>query len=46
LQDVADTVIVIPNQNLFRVATERTTLQDAFKLADDVLYKACAALPT
>ncbi|MBI1308874.1 MAG: cell division protein FtsZ [Proteobacteria bacterium] len=39
LQDVADTVIVIPNQNLFRVATERTTLQDAFKLADDVLYK-------
>lgn len=39
LQDVSDTVIVIPNQNLFRVATERTTLQDAFKLADDVLYK-------
>lgn len=39
MQDVADTVIVIPNQNLFRVATERTTLQDAFKMADDVLYK-------
>jgi len=39
LQQVADTVIVIPNQNLFRIATERTTLQDAFKLADDVLYK-------
>lgn len=39
LQNVADTVIVIPNQNLFRVATERTTLQDAFQLADDVLYK-------
>lgn len=39
MQDVADTVIVIPNQNLFRIATERTTLQDAFKLADDVLYK-------
>lgn len=38
LQSVADTVIVIPNQNLFRIATERTTLQDAFKLADDVLY--------
>lgn len=38
LQNVADTVIVIPNQNLFRIATERTTLQDAFKLADDVLY--------
>jgi cell division protein FtsZ len=39
LQNVADTVIVIPNQNLFRIATERTTLQDAFKMADDVLYK-------
>lgn len=39
LQDVVDTVIVIPNQNLFRVATERTTLQEAFKLADEVLYK-------
>lgn len=39
LQDIADTVIVIPNQNLFRVATERTTLQDAFKMADDVLYR-------
>ena len=39
LQDVADTVIVIPNQNLFRIATERTTLQDAFKMADEVLYK-------
>ncbi|PIZ30589.1 MAG: cell division protein FtsZ [Alphaproteobacteria bacterium CG_4_10_14_0_8_um_filter_53_9] len=39
LQDVADTVIVIPNQNLFRIATERTTLGDAFKMADDVLYR-------
>ena len=39
LQNVADTVIVIPNQNLFRIATERTTLQDAFKMADEVLYK-------
>jgi cell division protein FtsZ len=39
LQDVADTVIVIPNQNLFRIATERTTLKEAFKMADDVLYK-------
>lgn len=39
LQQVADTVIVIPNQNLFRIATERTTLQDAFKMADEVLYK-------
>lgn len=39
LQDVADTVIVIPNQNLFRIATERTTLQEAFTMADEVLYK-------
>lgn len=39
LQEIADTVIVIPNQNLFRVATERTTLKEAFKMADDVLYK-------
>lgn len=39
LQDVADTVIVIPNQNLFRVATERTTLADAFTMADNVLYQ-------
>ncbi len=39
LHAMADTVIVIPNQNLFRIATERTTLQDAFKLADNVLYQ-------
>lgn len=39
LQQYVDTVIVIPNQNLFRIATERTTLQDAFKMADEVLYK-------
>jgi cell division protein FtsZ len=39
LHEMADTVIVIPNQNLFRIATERTTLQDAFKLADNVLYQ-------
>jgi cell division protein FtsZ len=39
LQEYVDTVIVIPNQNLFRIATERTTLQEAFKLADEVLYK-------
>lgn len=39
LQQCVDTVIVIPNQNLFRIATERTSLQDAFKLADEVLYK-------
>ncbi len=39
LQQCVDTVIVIPNQNLFRIATERTSLQEAFKLADEVLYK-------
>jgi cell division protein FtsZ len=38
LQQYVDTLIIIPNQNLFRVANERTTLADAFKMADDVLY--------
>ncbi|HUZ72263.1 MAG TPA: cell division protein FtsZ [Stellaceae bacterium] len=37
LQTFVDTLIVIPNQNLFRVANERTTFADAFKMADDVL---------
>jgi cell division protein FtsZ len=37
LQQVVDTLIVIPNQNLFRVANEKTTFADAFKMADDVL---------
>ena len=38
LEQYVDTLIVIPNQNLFRVANERTTFADAFKMADDVLY--------
>jgi cell division protein FtsZ len=38
LSQYVDTLIIIPNQNLFRVATERTTFADAFKMADDVLY--------
>jgi cell division protein FtsZ len=38
LQQFVDTLIVIPNQNLFRMATERTTWKDAFKMADQVLY--------
>ncbi|MEM7653137.1 MAG: cell division protein FtsZ, partial [Pseudomonadota bacterium] len=38
LQHYVDTLIVIPNQNLFRIANERTTFADAFKMADDVLY--------
>ncbi|MCL4148596.1 UNVERIFIED_CONTAM: hypothetical protein GTU68_042806 [Idotea baltica] len=39
LQQYVDTLIVIPNQNLFRIATENTTIMDAFNLADDVLYQ-------
>ena len=41
IEDIAqfvDTLIIIPNQNLFRVANEKTTFADAFKMADDVLY--------
>ena len=38
LQKYVDTLIVIPNQNLFRVANERTTFADAFKMADEVLH--------
>jgi cell division protein FtsZ len=38
LQRHVDTLIVIPNQNLFRMANERTTWKDAFKMADQVLY--------
>ncbi|HXZ02298.1 MAG TPA: cell division protein FtsZ [Stellaceae bacterium] len=38
MQKFVDTLIIIPNQNLFRVANERTTFADAFKMADDVLH--------
>lgn len=38
LAQCVDTLIIIPNQNLFRVANEKTTFADAFKMADDVLY--------
>jgi cell division protein FtsZ len=38
LQRHVDTLIVIPNQNLFRMANERTTWREAFKMADQVLY--------
>jgi cell division protein FtsZ len=38
LQQYVDTLLVIPNQNLFRIANEKTTFADAFKMADDVLY--------
>ena len=39
LQKVVDTLIIIPNQNLFRLANENTTFTEAFALADDVLYQ-------
>ncbi|MEM6638209.1 MAG: cell division protein FtsZ [Pseudomonadota bacterium] len=39
LQKVVDTLIIIPNQNLFRIANERTTFTEAFSMADDVLYQ-------
>jgi len=39
LQRVVDTLIIIPNQNLFRLANEKTTFTEAFSMADDVLYQ-------
>ncbi len=38
LQQYVDTLIVIPNQNLFRIANEKTTFAEAFRLADEVLH--------
>lgn len=38
MQRHVDTLIIIPNQNLFRIANEKTTFADAFKMADDVLH--------
>jgi cell division protein FtsZ len=38
LQQYVDTLIIIPNQNLFRIANEKTTFADAFRLADEVLH--------
>ncbi|MEM7638987.1 MAG: cell division protein FtsZ [Pseudomonadota bacterium] len=38
MKEVVDTQIVVPNQNLFRIANERTTFAEAFRMADDVLY--------
>ena len=40
LQDNVDTLIIIPNQNLFRLANEKTTFADAFKMVDSVLHQA------
>ncbi|MGR3290290.1 MAG: cell division protein FtsZ [Paracoccaceae bacterium] len=39
LQKMVDTLIIIPNQNLFRLANEKTTFTEAFLMADDVLYQ-------
>ena len=39
LQKMVDTLIIIPNQNLFRLANEKTTFTEAFSMADDVLYQ-------
>ena len=39
LQKMVDTLIIIPNQNLFRLANENTTFTQAFSMADDVLYQ-------
>jgi cell division protein FtsZ len=44
LQKVVDTLIIIPNQNLFRVANEKTTFADAFAMADQVLYSGVACI--
>ncbi|WP_370337711.1 cell division protein FtsZ [Parvularcula marina] len=39
LQDKVDTLLIIPNQNLFRLADENTTFADAFAMADQVLHQ-------
>src|SRR6266581_2508445 len=44
LQKAVDTLLVIPNQNLFRVANEKTTFADAFAMADQVLYSGVACI--
>jgi len=44
LRHHVDTLIVIPNQNLFRIANERTTFAEAFVLADQVLYSGVACI--
>ena len=44
LQKAVDTLLVIPNQNLFRVANEKTTFADAFAMADRVLYTGVACI--
>ncbi|MGE0627666.1 MAG: cell division protein FtsZ [Hyphomicrobiaceae bacterium] len=44
LKPNVDTMIVIPNQNLFRIANEKTTFSEAFILADQVLFAGIACI--
>jgi cell division protein FtsZ len=44
LSQYVDTLIVIPNQNLFRIANERTTFAEAFSMADEVLHSGVAGI--
>ena len=44
MQKAVDTLIVVPNQNLFRLASERTTFADAFAMADQVLCSGVACI--
>ncbi len=44
LHKAVDTLITIPNQNLFRIANEKTTFADAFSMADQVLYSGVACI--
>jgi cell division protein FtsZ len=44
MQKAVDTLIIIPNQNLFRVANEKTTFADAFAMADQVLCSGVACI--
>lgn len=44
LKRYVDTLLVIPNENLFRVATDRTTFSEAFVVADQVLYSGISCL--
>src|SRR5246127_4477479 len=44
LQKFVNTLLIIPNQNLFRVANEKTTFADAFAMADQVLYSGVACI--
>ncbi|WP_295557017.1 cell division protein FtsZ [uncultured Hyphomicrobium sp.] len=44
LRNYVDTLIVIPNQNLFRIASPKTTFSEAFVMADQVLYSGVACI--